>query len=478
MDTQKGIPRMRGRLRPLLVVLAGAVGLAVAAGGPLADAALACDRVASPSGSDANPGTTARPYVSAQKLAGSLTPGEVGCLRGGAYGDVIVSRSGTARAPITITSFPGERATIMGRVWITDSANFVTMASLDLDGRNAPGLPTPVVNGDDVTFMDNEVTNRDNASCFDLGATTYGRAYRTVIQRNRIHGCGRFPPTNFDHGIYVEHATGARIVDNLIWDNADRGVQLYPDAQATYVAGNVIDGNGEGVLIGGGSEDYGSQASNDNVIELNSITYSTQRNNVEAHWGSGLVGRRNVVRQNCIFGGAADSAGHGLGPQNGFVAVNNVLADPLYVNRAAKDFRLRAGSPCLDLAARNAPQEPDPPHASRRAGVLLQAGTRLQPGRRANLVGRVLGQQRPTRVAIQVRVGSRWRRVIKVRTGADGSFGSRPLLRRRGRAGSSRAGRRLSLQRVRLSRGVRELRLRATVFGGASSPTVAIRIRR
>ena len=70
----------------------------------------------------------------------------------------------------------------------------------------------------------------------------------------------------------------------------------------------MIDGNGEGVLIAGGAEEYGPQASSDNVIEHNVITNSTQRHNVESHWGSPLVGERNVVRQNCIFGGARDGA--------------------------------------------------------------------------------------------------------------------------------------------------------------------------
>ena len=41
------------------------------------------------------------------------------------------------------------------------------------------------------------------------------------------------------------------IRDNWIYDNADRGVQLYPDADGTVVTGNVIDGNGEGVIFGG-----------------------------------------------------------------------------------------------------------------------------------------------------------------------------------------------------------------------------------
>ena len=74
-----------------------------------------------------------------------------------------------------------------------------------------------------------------------------------MIEHNRIHDCGVLPATNLDHGIYVAEADHTVIRRNLIYDNADRGVQLYPDADGTVVTGNVIDGNGEGVIFGGDS---------------------------------------------------------------------------------------------------------------------------------------------------------------------------------------------------------------------------------
>ncbi len=78
------------------------------------------------------------------------------------------------------------------------------------------------------------------------------------------------PATNHEHGIYVANSVGARIIDNVIVDNADRGIQLYWNAQRTTIAGNIIDHNGEGILISG---DYG-YASSDNLIINNVITDS------------------------------------------------------------------------------------------------------------------------------------------------------------------------------------------------------------
>ena len=75
----------------------------------------------------------------------------------------------------------------------------------------------------------------------------------TVIQNNRIHDCGRLPREKPHHGIYVSDARGTLIIDNRIYGNDDRGIQLYPSSQATLVAGNVINANGQGIVFDGSS---------------------------------------------------------------------------------------------------------------------------------------------------------------------------------------------------------------------------------
>jgi hypothetical protein len=458
------------RVRLLAVALTGSLALVLSL--PSASAlAAGCTRVAALSGSDTAPGTESQPFRSVQKLVDSLSGGEVGCVRAGTYsGNVKITRSGSAGAPLSLTSFPGERATVAGKLWVTDTANFVTVSSLDLDGRNDGNLPSPAVNGDDVSFLDNDVTNHNTTICFNLGATTYGRAYRTLIQRNRIHNCGELPATNLDHGIYAEHTTDARILDNAIYDNADRGVQLYPDAQGTHVARNVIDGNGEGVLIGGGSEDYGPQASSDSVIEQNIITFSSQRYNVESHWGSPAVGERNVVRNNCVFGGARDPDNHGLSPANGgFSATNNLLADPGFVNRPAKDFGLRADSPCRDLANLVVPG--GGASVGRPTITLTSGSAAVLPGHSVPLSGRVTGGRHPKHISLKVRRGKRWTKVRKVRVRKDGRFSTRARLRGK----SSKHG--LKLSSARVSRRAAVLRLSASAAGYGRSNTVLVRIR-
>ncbi len=347
------------RALALLLAVAGASAFA-----PVSAAAdVTCSRVAAPGGSDAAAGTVAAPFATPQKLVDSLSAGQVGCLRAGTYDQsVTFSHGGASGAPITLTTYPGDqRATVVGRMWLKSGADDITVSGLNLNGSGSGGLPSPTVDDAYATFTGDDVTNDHTAICFDLGddTGTWGRASHTLIQGNRIHHCGKLPAANHDHGIYVEASAYAQILDNVIYDNADRGVQLYPDAQHTVVEHNVIDGNGEGVLFSG---DFGLAAS-DNLVSNNLITDSNIRNNVESWYPSGNPsGQGNLVTGSCVHGGVDDTGNGGIDTSGGgFTVSGNVNADPGYANPAGGDFTLRAGSPCAGvLSGSGAPLTPFP----------------------------------------------------------------------------------------------------------------------
>ena len=306
-----------------------------------------CDRVASPAGSNINPGSESFPYRTTQHLADSLSAGQTGCLRSGTYREnVKISVGGSAESPVTLRSYPGERAKVVGRLWITKSADHVTVSHLNLNGKNSRGLPSPTVNADHVTFYGNDITNNRTAICLLLGSD-WGDADNAVVARNRIHNCGRLPATNFDHGIYVAQSRGSVIRDNFIYDNADRGIQLYPAAKNTKIYNNVIDGNGQGIIFSGDD----GVASTGNVVEYNIITNSRIRYNVESWYPKGNpIGVRNRVRRNCIYGGKRGATDGGIESSRiGFAASRNNYSDPKYRSRAKKDFRLRGHSSCRKL---------------------------------------------------------------------------------------------------------------------------------
>jgi hypothetical protein len=314
-----------------------------ALGGGGAGAALTCDKVASPLGLDSSPGTELLPYRTAQKLADSLAPGQTGCLKAGTYSNVAVTHGGTAGNPVTITSYPGQRATIVGRVSVASGANYVTISLLDLVGLNTFNLASPLIDANHVSLMGNDITNIHTADCVFVGSWEHSVTGVAIIG-NRIHNCGRLPSINRHQAVSVWNATDTEVSQNTIYDNADRGLQLYPNAQRTHVAQNTIDGNGEGVMVSG-TDGY---ASSDNVIEHNLITNSKIRDNIESFWPDGNpVGQGNVARDNCVSGGRRDNGDGGIAKQlEGLVVSGNLIADPEYVNRLGKDFRLQSTSEC------------------------------------------------------------------------------------------------------------------------------------
>lgn len=507
---------LRGALRLLVAFAAVLAGFAVNAS---TASAAGCDRVAALNGSDGAAGSADAPFRSAQKLVDALSPGQTGCLRGGVFAEQLrFSRGGVAGAPVTLQSYPGERATLLGRLYVPDAANHVAVQNLDLDGSAAPKcdadstctiLPSPVVAGDDVTFRGNDVTNRHTAICFSLGPGSWGRAERTTIEGNRIHDCGRLPRTNHDHGIYVEHATDTAIVGNTIYGNSDRGVQLYPDAQRTVVRGNIIYGNGQGILFAG---DEGL-ASHDTRVTHNVVVNSTVRYNVESWYPDGNpIGRNNLVEKNCIAGGARDHDNHGSAPEVGFTTRNNLAVVPRFADARNADFRIADGDPCKAVlagadvpsatpaqpsAAAQSPspstQSPSAPTQAPAAPVTRPGGgdrpaapskrrtkkrlrvtlktrvarKRRSPRARVGISGRVLndglraasanGARRPTRVLVKVRTKAGWRTLGKAKL-----RGSRQSFRLVGK--------------LRLKRSQSKIRMRVTLPGRGTSAVVQRRV--
>jgi hypothetical protein len=262
------------------------------------------------------------------------------CLHGGVYR---VRELWLRRHNVTITSVPGERATVQGRIIVR--ARGITLSGLTLDGTR-PGrrhsLPNPTINGARFTLRASDVTNRNGICVHPL---TYKgiTPKRFLIERNRIHHCGRRPRTNHDHGIYVAGGTGV-IRRNAIFDNADRGVQLYPRARGVRVYENTIDGNGEGVL-------FGDEAAR-NVVTRNLITNSRQRWNVEIY---DLRGRGNAVRSNCVQASRREYGQRGgIAPEiEAYLRLErNVAAGVEYVDRARGDLRASTTSPaCAGVGA-------------------------------------------------------------------------------------------------------------------------------
>jgi parallel beta-helix repeat protein len=322
-----------------------------------------CTKFAGPAGDDSASGTAAKPYATAQRLADALRAGETGCLRAGTYQqeELTLATSGTR-----LTSYPGEQATLVGRLRVT--ADRVTVDGLTLDGRNLDDLNSPTINADDVIFRRNDVSSPGSGGCFILGSVTEIR--HPVVEDNRIHDCGE-PATLYGHGIYMQDVNDAEIVGNTIYDNADRGIKVGPDSQGALIQGNVIDGNPIGLNFSG----EGTRASSDNLVEHNVIANSTRWWNVQTYWPD-RVGSGNLVRRNCLHGGNPNpdyNQDGGVSGDDGFTAEGNLVAEPDYFDREAKDFRLREQSLCWAVyASAGGPGYAGPDYAGALAGAVFE----------------------------------------------------------------------------------------------------------
>ena len=260
---------------------------------------------------------------------------------------VLAARIDTPR--LTLTTYHKERVSLRGSIKVVPSGAGSEISGMKLNGKGGESDIGPKIYADRVVLRNNRITNMNSDICI-LVARFYDRPppRNVVIRHNRVHDCGELPATNLDHGIYLSAGVGTVIADNLIYDNADRGIQLYPSPRRTLIAGNVLEGNGDGIVITG----TGSEAPSENLITQNVISNSRLSWNVRSGH-SGLSGRLNEVKGNCVYASADDSWFNSNGgietPSRSFTAGGNVVARARYRNAKADDFHLRPTSRCLDV---------------------------------------------------------------------------------------------------------------------------------
>jgi hypothetical protein len=363
-----------GCLACVLFALALIPTVAEAAGGEAGP----CDRLAAAAGNDAASGAPATPVRTIARLLDVTPPGSVACLAAGeTFSELAnLNAGGTQTAPIILTSAPGSPAVIEGQVRFVGSHVHVTRVDFAGLGSVADSYPKTYhlgVDGDDVHIEYADITS-PRGMCVDVGEIdAYGgtEGAPTVdfeLSHSRVHGCGlqnlaAGELTREDsgiHGVNLKHTLAARIVDDAIYDNADRGIQLWPDADSTAIEHDTLSGNGSNLNLG--SYALNGFFSEANVVGANIIVNSVLRSCAACDVPSGdtaqIVGNfpagtgafGNVVEHNCIYERDPSRNFEGLG----FEQTQNVFLEPVFTDAANGDFTLASGSMCEGLGVDSA----------------------------------------------------------------------------------------------------------------------------
>jgi hypothetical protein len=345
-------------------------------------------------GNDANPGTEAEPWLTVNHAAGAVVVGDT-CLVGAGVYDELVDFSGndgTAEAPIVFKSAAGRDAVIWGEVYMHKPHYMLDGFTLRYSRKVAT---------QEVKLFVANCAIRNCEVVADTGLAggkgiLLGSGYLEGISivGNTIHGF-------LSHGIYSQQMRGGEVTHNIVYDNATYGIQAYPNVDNSEIAYNRCYDNGEsGVLVHGCGNNihhnvcYSNGASgvklytdeffnwnHDNEV-WNNTCYDNEwcgiwvqdgpnsvRNNICAYNRfAGLDGQLFIdtsaggevtLDHNCYFPDGR-RAFHWSGtswPNYGYWAQyraataqdsHGKLADPLFADAAAGDFRLTASSPCID----------------------------------------------------------------------------------------------------------------------------------
>jgi hypothetical protein len=222
-------------------------------------------------GSDSNTGTIGAPWLTIQHAANSVSAGATVYVFAGVYNESVnFPSSGTASAPITFQSYPGQTAVIdgtgvavngtQGLVNIVGNRSYITIKGFEIrhymttSENNVPSGVWITGSGTGVQILNNrvhDITTKAEANGNAFGISVYGTSKKPiaqlVINGNEVYNLrtGESESVNVDGNV-----TYFKITNNLVHDNDNIGIDAigyegvgpvgYDEAMYGEISGNTI----------------------------------------------------------------------------------------------------------------------------------------------------------------------------------------------------------------------------------------------
>src|SRR5580658_665308 len=237
-------------------------------------------------GSDSNPGTIGSPWLTIQHAANTVSAGGAVYVFGGVYKESVnFPASGTASAPITFQSYPGQTAVIdgtgvpingtQGLINIVGSRSYITVKGFEIrhyttsSENDVPSGVWITGSGTGIQILNNrvhDITTKAEANGNAFGISVYGTSKtpitQLVISGNEVYDLrtGESESVNVDGNV-----TYFEITNNLIHDNDNIGIDAigyegvgpvgYDEAMYGEISGNTIY-NISGIANAGEGDEY------------------------------------------------------------------------------------------------------------------------------------------------------------------------------------------------------------------------------
>jgi len=318
----------RGQLRFLLLGAAVVLGLTLPA--------LGADFYVAPNASAGGTGSFSNPWQlqTALNQPAAVHPGDTIWLRGGTYSGTFVSLlNGTAASPIIVRQYAGELATLDGgssttcvistRGSYTWFWGFEIMSSDPVRQSSQSGSnPTDIHRGDAIQIWQTQTVPGLKFINLIIHDARQGFSFWEEATDAEINGCLIYyngwngADRGHGHGIYTQNNTGTKhIVDNVIFENFDHGIQGYGSSTAHLnnydIHGNTFSTSGEMASPPGGRNLLiGGDSTAQNLSVANNFLYYQAAESPDSAfqlgYGSGCSGTTvstNYVSNNTMFAG-------------------------------------------------------------------------------------------------------------------------------------------------------------------------------